>query len=264
MQLREHMTTPTTAATQTRHRRLAVITIVILAVGAILLATHNARADELFVLAVAPSFYLMWHFHHADKYKNESLGLLLGTFALGGFFAIVAAIIEPGQPQNAGIVVTFLYFFFGIAFIEELAKFVAVRILAYRSPHFDEAMDGVIFGIAAGLGFATVENVFYVFDYGGAVALFRAFVSVPGHAFYAAIMGYHLGEAKIRKMPWLAVRGLAIAITLHAVFDTLAQVAGGFDLILLPALVWFIYFAIVKKELAKAQSESVYRPSTQQ
>lgn len=221
---------------------------------------HSDRADELFVLAVAPCFYLLWHFHHADRYKSESASLLLGTFVLGGICAVIAAIIEPSQPKNAGIGLTFLYFLFGVALIEESAKFLVVRILPYRSKQFDEAMDGVIFGIAAGLGFAAVENVFYTFAYGGAVALFRAFVSVPGHAFYAAVMGYYLGQAKVRRMPWLAIRGLALAILLHAVFDTLAQVTGWLALLVLPAFVWFIYFALVKKEIVQAQSESLYRP----
>lgn len=262
-QLRERMTTPSpTDALRTRHRRLILVAIAILLLGAILWAAHIARADELFVLAVAPAIYLVWYFHHADKYKRESPGLILGTFVLGGVFAIIAAVVEPSQPSNAGIVLTFLYFVFGVALIEELAKFVVVRVLAYRSAHFDEAMDGVIFGITAGLGFAAVENIFYVFDYGGAVALFRAFVSVPGHAFYGAVMGYSLGEAKVQKRPWLAVRGLTLAILLHAVFDTLAQTTGALALIVLPAFVWFVYFAIVKKEIAKAQSESPYRPAS--
>jgi protease PrsW len=253
------VTTPAAGALRTRHIRLALAAFAIFILGAILWAANIARADELFVLAVAPAVFMLWHFHHADKYKTESNLLLLGTFLLGGVLTIVCALVEPKEPSNAGVVGTFLYFLFGVAFIEELAKFVAVRVLAYRSKRFDETMDGVIFGIAAGLGFAAAENIFYVFHYGGAVALFRAFVSVPGHAFYGAVMGYYLGQAKINKKPWLAVWGLALAILLHAVFDTVAQLAGLFALIVLPAFVWIVYFGVVKKEMAKCQSESLYR-----
>lgn len=243
-----------------RHRRMLAITIAIVVIGLFLSLAHNARADELFVLAIAPSSYLLWHFHHADKYKSESTGLLLWTFLLGGVGALFAAVVEPSQPQNVGVGLTFLYFLFGVALIEESVKFSVVRVLPYRSKQFDEAMDGVIFGIAAGLGFAAVENIFYTFTYGGGVALFRAFVSVPGHAFYGAVLGYYLGEAKVRKVPWLAIQGLALAVLLHAVFDTLAQMTGWIALFVLPAFVWFIYFALVKKEIARAQSESLYRP----
>ena len=242
---------------------MAIIAIAIFVLGGVLWAANVARADELFVLAVAPSLYLLWYFHHADKYKSESVGLLIGTFALGGVCPIIAAFIEPQQPQNVGLGLTFLYFLFGVALIEETLKFAVVRFLPYRSKKFDESMDGVIFGIAAGLGFAAVENIFYVFQYGGAVALFRAFVSVPGHAFYAAVMGYHLGEAKVHKKPWLAVRGLALAILLHTVFDTLTQLNDILAVLVTPLFVWFVYFAIVKREIAKAQSESLYVPAVE-
>lgn len=248
--------TPAAGTLRAQHRRLAAIGATIVALGALLYLIHNDRADELFVLGVAPSVYLLWHFHHANKYKHESTGLLIGTFALGGLFTLIAAFIEPNAPQNAGIGITFLYYLFGVAAIEETGKFLVVRFLPYRSKQFDETMDGVIFGIAAGLGFAAVENVFYAFTYGGTVALFRAFVSVPGHAFYGAIMGYYLAEAKVRGIPWLALRGLVLAILLHGIFDTLAQDTGWFALLILPVFVWFVYFAIVRKEIVNAQKEA--------
>jgi protease PrsW len=256
------VTSPDAVALRRRHIRLGLAALAIVILGAFLWGANVARADELFVLAVAPAFFLLWQFHHADKYKAESSWLLVGTFVLGGLFTIVCAMIEPKEPSNPGLVGSFLYFLFGVALFEELAKFLAVRLLAYRSKLFDETMDGVIFGIAAGLGFAAVENIFYVSHYGGAVALFRAFVTVPGHAFYGAVMGYYLGQAKINKKPWLALWGLAIAMVLHAIFDTLAQLGGVLAFFALPAFVWIVYFGVVKKEVAKCQGESLYRSST--
>jgi len=254
---------PGVADLRTQHVRLALVGLGILILGAALWAANIARADKLFVLAVAPAVFLMWRFHHADKYKTESGRLLIGTFVLGGLFTIVCAFVEPKAPTNPGVAGTFFYFLFGVALFEELSKFIAVRVLAYRSKQFDETMDGVIFGIAAGLGFAAVENIFYVLQYGGTVALFRAFVSVPGHAFYGAIMGYYLARAKFGKNPWLAIWGLTIAMLLHAVFDTVAQSAGLAALIVLPAFVWIVYFGVVRKEIAKCQAESLYRPTAE-
>lgn len=248
-------------ALKMRHRRLVTVVLVVVGIGAAIAMSGNASADVLFVVAVAPALYIVWHFHHADKYKTESVSLLLGTFLLGGVAAVIAALIEPQPPSTGGLGTMFLFFLVSVALVEELAKFAAVRFFAYRSAQFDETMDGVIFGITAAMGFAAVENIGYVFQFGGLIAIFRAFVSVPGHAFYGAIIGYYLGEAKVRRNPWLVVLGLAIAIGFHAFFDTLSATAGLFALIVLPALVWFIYFAIVRKEIAKAQSESPYRPA---
>ncbi|MBV8491163.1 MAG: PrsW family intramembrane metalloprotease, partial [Candidatus Eremiobacteraeota bacterium] len=192
--------------------------------------------------------------------KSEPVSLLIITFVLGGILAIVAAFVEPALPAHAGTFTVFVYFLFGVGLIEEIAKFIAVRVWVYRSFHFDEAMDGVIFGITAALGFATVENLFYVFQYGGTIGIFRAFVSVPGHAFYGAMMGYYLGEAKVQKKWWLALVGLALATALHGLFDTLSQLSGIWGLLALPALTWAIYFFIVRKEIQKAQAESLYAP----
>ncbi len=251
-------------ALKIQHRRMAVVVLVVVAIGAAIAMSGNAVADTLFVLAVAPALFIVWHFHHADKYKAEPFSLLLGTFLLGGLSAFIAALLEPKIPSTGGIGTMFLFFLVSVALVEELAKFAAVRVFAYRSPQFDETMDGVIFGITAAMGFAAVENIAYVFKFGGETGIYRAFVSVPGHAFYGAILGYYLGAAKVRHQPWLVVVGLALAIVLHAIFDTLASTTGLFGLILLPFLVWFIYFAIVKKEIAKAQSESLYRPVPEQ
>ncbi|MGA7283318.1 MAG: PrsW family glutamic-type intramembrane protease, partial [Candidatus Cybelea sp.] len=241
-------------------RRLATATVSILVLGAVAWLSGSVVVDTLFVLAVAPSLYIAWHFHHADKYKTESLTLLLGTFGLGAAFAFVAALIEAVFPLPKPGSFTFLYFLFSVALVEELAKLAAVRVFAYRSAHFDETMDGVIFGITAAMGFATVENIMYVFNDGAAVALYRAFVTVPGHAFYGAIMGYYLGQAKMYHKPSLAVWGLLIAVFLHGLFDELGASLGTISLVTLPALVWIIYFTIVKKEIAKAQSESLFAP----
>ena len=251
---------------KTRHRRLGLAGVAVLALGAIAWITGNLALETLFVLAVAPSLYIVWHFHHADKYKGEPLALLLGTFVLGGAFALMAALIEWATlptPETAGTF-TFIFFLFSVGLvigvIEESAKFAAVRLFAYRSAQFDETMDGVIFGITAAMGFAAVENIWYVFNYGAAVALLRAFVSVPGHAFFGAIMGYYLGQAKLRHRPLLALWGLMIAVILHGLFDGLAHSAGVIGLIALPGLVWIVYFTIVKKEIANAQGESLYAP----
>jgi RsiW-degrading membrane proteinase PrsW (M82 family) len=253
------------ARVRTKHRRIFLFVIAVFIIGAIALAAGDPAVDTLFVLAVAPGAYLMWHFHHADKYKTESTKLLLGSFALGAALSIVAGLVETlyfGVLQSADLITTFFIFLFGVGLVEEGVKFISVRVYAYRSVHFDEPMDGIIFGISAALGFASLENVGYVFQYGAATAFTRALISVPGHAFWGAILGYYLGEAKVQRRPLLAVQGLAIAVFLHGTFDTLAtvipdQIVG---LLVLFGLVWVSYFEIVKKEIARAQLESPYVP----
>jgi RsiW-degrading membrane proteinase PrsW (M82 family) len=234
-------------------------------ITAIVVLAASPGPGLLLALAIAPAFFLLWHFYHADKYKHESKRLLGGTFLLGAVSVIPASFIEilfKRPPPDAGLLAVFLYFVLGVGLVEELMKFISVRIYPYRSKQFDEPMDGIVFGVAAALGFATVENILYVSEGGIWTAVFRALVSVPAHAFYGAILGFYLGEAKIRGRPLLALNGLLFAALLHGLFDTLSTVISSavIALISLAAFVWIVYFKVVKKEIAEAEAESPYRP----
>ena len=44
-------------------------------------------------------------------------------------------------------------------FTEELFKFLVVRTTIYKSPYFDEPIDGLVYSSAAALGFASLENI---------------------------------------------------------------------------------------------------------
>jgi RsiW-degrading membrane proteinase PrsW (M82 family) len=236
---------------------LVLLAVIVLAVG-------SGGAGLLFVVAVSPSAFLLWYFYNADKYKRESIRLLGGTFLLGGLFSIVAGVVESAYSKpssSAGIFAVFVYFLLGVGLVEEFTKFLSVRIFAYRSRHFDEPMDGIVFGVAAGLGFATIENLFYVFQNGVGIGIVRAIVCVPGHAFWGAIIGFYLGEAKVRGRPWLALYGLGIAVLLHGLFDTVATILPDVvALIAMFGIVWIVYFKVVKKEIDEAEKESPYRP----
>ena len=65
--------------------------------------------------------------------------------------------------------------------VEEFSKFAVVRLKAYRSLYFDEPMDGLVYAAAASLGFASLENVLYVVDFGPEVMIVRAPVSTVAH-----------------------------------------------------------------------------------
>ncbi|MDA4129568.1 MAG: PrsW family intramembrane metalloprotease [Thaumarchaeota archaeon] len=237
-----------------------------IAIFVFLFGGASPDAELLFVLAIAPSAFLIWFFHHSDKYKHESHRLMTVTFILGAVSIIPAIFLESILrriiPNGPDILTTFLFFLIGVGLVEESLKFLSVRIYAYRSPLFDEPMDGIVLGVTAALGFATIENIGYVFQFGIATAILRGLLSVPGHAFWGAIMGFYLGEAKVRKNSSIALRGLVIAIFLHGLFDTIGSAVpnGLVSLILLAAFILLIYFKVVKTEITEAEKESPYRP----
>ena len=141
-------------------------------------------------------------------------------------------------------------------------KFAAVRAKAYDSPSFNEPMDGIVYGVTASLGFATVENIFYVMGFGAiSTAIARALLSVPSHAAYGGIMGYYLGIAKPfgteqnkKKERQLIITGLAIAIILHGIFDAIAfttpGITGLIGLLTVALISWLILTRLIKKAIS--------------
>lgn len=80
---------------------------------------------------------------------------------------------------------------------EELGKLLVVVTLAYRHPAWNGTYDGVIYAAAVSLGFATVENVFFVLRDGMGWGLIRGLFSVPNHGVWGLLMGFCLSMARL-------------------------------------------------------------------
>jgi RsiW-degrading membrane proteinase PrsW (M82 family) len=66
----------------------------------------------------------------------------------------------------------------------------------YNNKNFNEPFDGIVYAVIVSMGFATIENIIYVFQYGFATGILRLFTAVPAHAAFGILMGYFLGKAK--------------------------------------------------------------------
>ena len=179
----------------------------------------------LIAAAVIPSLVLMFWFHRRDA-NPEPQGVLWRTLGLG-VLTIVPVLVVVSIYRGAlddgldfwrqGALIAF----WGAAVPEEFFKYLVVVLYAARNREFDEPMDGVVYGVAASLGFATLENILYVTQGGWGVAVLRAFTSVPGHALFGAVMGLHVGRARFapRRAPLHLTLALLWPILLHGLYD---------------------------------------------
>jgi RsiW-degrading membrane proteinase PrsW (M82 family) len=178
--------------------------------------------------AVLPSLLLIWYFFSRDVFP-EPRAVLLKTFALGCLVVIpvlvvavplLFLVVQPLSAVNpvAGAIAAAVL---TAAVPEEFFKFLVVWGYCSRQPEFDEPMDGIVYGVVASLGFATLENVVYVAGGGGEAALARAFTAVACHAFLGALMGYYVGQARFRPeaRARLLATGLGLPMLLHALYD---------------------------------------------
>jgi RsiW-degrading membrane proteinase PrsW (M82 family) len=104
----------------------------------------------------------------------------------------VAASVSAGDTSSAFARAAVIGFF-GAAIPEKLFKFAVLFFYCRRLTDFDEPMDGIVYGVTASLGFATLENVLYVLNGGIGHAIMRAFTAVSGHALFGAVMGSYFG-----------------------------------------------------------------------
>ncbi|WP_298881653.1 PrsW family glutamic-type intramembrane protease [uncultured Polaribacter sp.] len=182
---------------------------------------------ELLLLAIAPAFIVILYIYFKDKFEKEPVSFLFKNFILGATASIlltvvlgtIAAKLIP-LTNEASVVQQFLKAFIVVALVEEFSKYVIVRFYAQRNKEFNEPFDGIVYAVMVSMGFAALENVLYVFQYGVSTGITRAFTAVPAHATFAILMGYFMGKAKFSKnRVALNISGLLLATLFHGAYD---------------------------------------------
>jgi RsiW-degrading membrane proteinase PrsW (M82 family) len=188
---------------------------------------------NIFALALGPVVALLFFFWVKDRYERDPLKYLLITLGAGVVSAIPVVIVEmlwvfPSYDITALTTGELAFVtFVTVGLTEEFFKALAFFIPVYWSKHFNEPYDGIMYGVAAALGFAGIENVMYVLMGGIPAAFIRAITAVPAHAMCGLFIGYFAGRAKFAKHKWakpfLILTGFLIAVFLHGLYDLIAM-----------------------------------------
>lgn len=232
----------------------------------------------LALVAAAPSLALLTYFHLRDRYEREPIGhvtaaYLLGVLAMLGAWA-AGTWLENWESLRGlgecGEVARLFDAFVLTGAIEEFAKWAALVGVVYHWREFDEPMDGLLYGVAVALGFATLENFLFLHSRGLAIAWQRAIFAVPAHALFGGCMGFYVGRAKFARADagraWQVARAFALSLLFPIGFH------GAYDFALLHGLGWKVWIAItllslsfwvfVLRRVRRAQAASPYRPKT--
>ena len=223
----------------------------------------------LILIALAPGLFLAWYFYHRDSYEPEPKIKIIKIFFIGALMVLPAALIEllivnVTKITTQGLVHILILSFVVIAPVEELLKYLAVRRWIYNSLEFDEAMDGIVYTVSVSLGFATAENVIYVLASGIGTGITRAFLAIPGHALFGALMGSYIGRAKFTpiKEEKLLFTGVILAIVCHGLYDFLALTRSAFSSMVILLLGILVLWTRI--QLKKAQKESRLRTTQEE
>lgn len=201
-----------------------------------------------FILAVLPPLLIAFYIYKQDKFDKEPKELILKSFLFGCLSVFPILILELIFNENL-FSNYFLYMFCGVALVEEGMKYFFLKKYLYYKPDFNEPFDGIVYAVMVSLGFATVENLVYVFIYYPdqqiSVAIKRMISAIPLHASCGVIMGYYVGLAKFstnsRK---LLIKGVFFATLLHAIYNYFILVDNGvYSILSVLALILGIYLS---------------------
>jgi RsiW-degrading membrane proteinase PrsW (M82 family) len=175
------------------------------------------------ILAAVPAGIWLLVFYQQDRLEPEPKRLVLGVFVLG---AVLASTI--GQPLIGGFFRVNAWADFSVwtklaadilivGALQAFLIYAAVRYTVFRSDEFDEPVDGIIYGAAAGLGYATMLNISYIVSHGGVdlgVGALRVAVVALAYASFGGVLGYFLGQAKFAGYGpfWLPLGVLATSV----------------------------------------------------
>lgn len=187
----------------------------------------------LLVAAVLPVFILCFFIYKKDPHKEPGK-LLAKIFALGFVSAIPIIVIELFLSKVfpvdgiSNFILIFVNVFISVALVEEGFKWMISMFVGYKNKDFDEIYDIIVYAVFASLGFACIENILFVFSRGLTNAIYRAFLSIPGHMSFGIIMGYFLAQAKvgsINKNMSIFRKNILLSILLptlaHTMYDAL-------------------------------------------
>jgi len=186
----------------------------------------------ILIAAFIPGFVWLVLFLKEDIHP-EPRSIIAKAFGLGALVTLPVFFIQLGFKYVNGSTYSNIAFFsiLAFAFIEETLKFFTGYAFIRKKKEFDEPIDAMIYLIAIGLGFATIENllivfphifspnVFSLFPAGETIAL-RFIGATLLHTLTGAIMGYYWARGIIKhsQANYISV-GIIISTFIHFAFN---------------------------------------------
>src|SRR5215475_3932893 len=193
------------------------------------------------VMAGIPAVFWLGFFYLMDRHEPEPKQLVAGVCLLGALMAVTLADIVRSQfapPAALGVAglspfsldrVLDAVLIVGLS--QEMCRSAVVRYTIYMSREFDEPMDGIVYMMACGTGFAAWINFHRLSGQNHEVYLSigaaQAVVTTLAHASFAGVLGYVMGRAKFsrRRAPVrgiLLMLGLLVAAAFNGQFTLVA------------------------------------------
>ena len=218
--------------------------------------------------AILPAVVLVLYAYKQDQFP-EPPRIVFKTFLFGcatilGIDLIIPVLDDFSKDYFKGDTYHFFDSFIRAAFVEEFFKACVLIFYCTRKTAFDEPIDGVVYGVAASLGFAAYENIDYVLYMDGApsldIALLRAYTAIPMHALCGVVMGFLISQSIFEKKRNYLNLFLAIFIPvgMHGLYNfSFASTLISYQIAYVILLVFSIRAYLIFKNLKMRQNQSI-------
>ena len=182
------------------------------------------------LITVGVPLFIVFAIIYSDKFR-EPTDLVIKTFFAG------VIICFPAAELNYLLIPSYEYSY-RAGFTEETLKFLVLYFYIRQKSAFNEPMDAIVYGVIVSLGFATFENISYVYSGNFEVdsfslAIMRAVSAIPLHATCGIIMGYFFGLYAFTHSKQFLIKSIIFPIGIHATYNFLT----GYDF-------FFLYFLV--------------------
>lgn len=218
----------------------------------------------LLLLAVLPGVLIAAWIYKKDKIESEPGRLLAKLFLLGCLSIIPAILLELlanyilsgsfNGIENPTVFQIFIEYFLGVGLVEEACKYFVLKKCSWKNDEFNFRFDAIVYSIFTCMGFAVLENIFYVAGSGFGTAISRALISIPGHASFAICMGIYYGQAKLCELKGDAKgvksnlrKAIFMPMLMHGFFDFCLSVDSVIMMILFFVYIIIVDIVIIKK-----------------
>lgn len=217
---------------------------------------------SLMALAIIPGLLIIIYVYRKDKVEKEPAGLIMRIIFFGVLSCFAAAFLEQLESQylpqypKGSVEYALITSFCMAALVEEIVKFIAMKLGSWNYQGFNYRFDGIVYGVSSAVGFAIYENINYVAMYGFQTAIVRAFTAIPLHAFCGVFMGVFYSYSKRASI--LGNNGAKIGYTLlsllvpmliHGTYDTFAFLGerGTMPLLIFVVILYVSAITTIKK-----------------
>ncbi|WJY28611.1 MULTISPECIES: glutamic-type intramembrane protease PrsW [Sporosarcina] len=207
----------------------------------------------LFTVAIAPSLALFSYLYLRKEITQEPSRALFQAFVYGAVMTFPILFIQHVFLEEHVLANGFLHNTLFTGAIEEFFKWLVLLIFLYNNFEFDDAYDGILFGASVSLGFATVENILFLFTFGLDTAFIRALLPVSSHALFGVVMGYYYGRSKFapgeRRNRYLALAFL-LPFLLHVTYNAILEIHDLWLYLMIPFMLFLWWFGLTRVKYA--------------